>query len=102
MHIFVRAGDVGSVWHLATVAVFVALFVDGGKADRRSPGGIRSPQHLALCVEAGADTAVAVGGAFLTGLAVLQEHVGGAVGRGTGAVLWEVTLPQGLPTHPST
>ena len=37
----------------------------------------RSPQHLALCVEAGADTAVAVGGAFLAGLAILQEHVGG-------------------------
>lgn len=38
------------------------------------------PQHLALGIEAGADAAVAVGGATLTRLPVLQEDVGRAEG----------------------
>lgn len=58
-----------------------------------------SPQQAALGQHAGADAFVAVGGAVLTGFSVLQEDVGGAVGRGARAELGEVAFPERLATH---
>lgn len=58
-----------------------------------------SPQHLALAVHAGTDSSVAVGGAILTRLSVLQEDIGGTVGRGSCAKLGQITLSERLATH---
>ncbi len=50
-------------------------------------------------MHAGANSPVAVGGAVLAGLPVLQEDVGGAVRGGAGAELGEVALSERLTTH---
>lgn len=52
------------------------------------------PQHLALGVHVGADASVAVRGAVLAELAVLQEDVGGAVGGGACTELRQVAVTQ--------
>ena len=50
-------------------------------------------------MHAGADTSVAVGGAVLTGLPVLQEDIGGTVGGGARAELGQVAFSERLSTH---
>lgn len=57
------------------------------------------PQHLALGVHVGADASVAVRGAVLAELAVLQEDVGGAVGGGACTKLGQVAVTQWLAAH---
>lgn len=98
-NVLVFTGDVGAVAQLTTVSIFVSLLVDGGEAHRRGAAGVGSPQHLALGVHVGADSSVAVGGAVLAGLSVLQEDIGGAVGGGACAVLGQVALSERLAAH---